>query len=133
LKTCRVCACQWHALQPTYNGGGARGACKDHSIGRWEIDAFSNVEAAISEQALPKFTAYNVLKFLADLNKVFLQDAATIMTKHPERACNPLFRLEVFQTADFQVSFWLQQFWGRIFTVFTNSCLFSSCLKIKSH
>jgi hypothetical protein len=49
-------------------------------IGRWAIDAFSNVEAAISKQGLPKFTAYNVLKFLVNLNKVFLQDAATIMT-----------------------------------------------------
>jgi hypothetical protein len=42
---------------------------------------------------LPKSTAYNVLKFMMELNWVILQDTATIMlVKHPEsRVCNPLF------------------------------------------
>jgi hypothetical protein len=74
-------------------------------IGRWAIDACSNVEDAISDQGHPKFTACYVLKFLVELNHVFLQDVATIMIKHPERICNPLFRLEVFQTSEVQVSF----------------------------
>jgi hypothetical protein len=101
-------------------------------IGRWALDSFSNVEAAISERGLPKFTAYNVLKFLVDLNKVFLQDAATIMIKHPERAVCPLFRLDVFQTPKFEVSLCLLQFWGRIYTVFTNCHLYFRCLKLES-
>jgi hypothetical protein len=99
-------------------------------IGWWAINACSKVADVISEQGLPKFTAYNVLKFLVELNSIFLQDAATIMIQHPKRICNPLFRLEVFQTSQFQVSFWILQFGGCIFTVLTNS-LFSSCLKIK--
>jgi hypothetical protein len=91
-------------------------------IGGWALDAFFNVEAAISEQGLPKFTAYNVLKFLVDLNKVFLQDAATIMIQHPERVCNPLFRLDVFHSSEFEVSSTVLQIWGRKFAVlFTNS------------
>jgi hypothetical protein len=73
-------------------------------IGGWAIDAFTNIEAAVSEQGLPKFTAYNVLKFLVELNRVFLQDAAAIMVNHPERVSHPLFRLEVFQTDEFLVS-----------------------------
>jgi hypothetical protein len=89
------------------------------------------LKMSISEQGLPKFTAYNVLKFLVELNRVFLQNTATIMIKHRERVCNPLFRLEVFQTSEFQVSLWLLQFWGHIYTVLTNSHLFSSCSKIK--
>jgi hypothetical protein len=69
------------------------------------LDAFKNIECAVSEQGLPKFTAFNVLKFMVvELNKVFLQDTATMMLKHPERICNPLFRLEVFQSDEFQVS-----------------------------
>jgi hypothetical protein len=54
---------------------------------------------------IPKFTAFNVLKFMVELNKVFLQDTATMMLKHPERICNPLFRLEVFQSDEFQVTY----------------------------
>jgi hypothetical protein len=100
-------------------------------IGGWAIDACTNVEAAISSSGLPKFTAYNVLQFMVELNKVFLQDAATMMIKHPERVCNPLFRLEVFQTSEFEVRSSLLQLRGLISTVFTNSRLFSSCLKIK--
>jgi hypothetical protein len=73
-------------------------------IGGWAIDAFRNIGAAVSEQGLPKFTAYNVLKFLVELNWVFLQDAAAMMINHPERVCNPLFRLEVFQLDQFLVS-----------------------------
>jgi hypothetical protein len=74
-------------------------------IGRWAIDAFEKVEGAISDSGLPKFTAYNVLKFMVELNKTFLQDAATMMLQYPERIVNPLFRLEVFQTDEFEVSF----------------------------
>jgi hypothetical protein len=73
-------------------------------IGGWAIDAFRNIELAVSEQGLPKFTAFNVLKFLVELNKIFLQDAAAILINHPERMCNPLFRLEVFHSDEFQVS-----------------------------
>jgi hypothetical protein len=85
--------------------GGSREACEAHSpIGRWAILALTNVESAISDLGLPKFTAYNVLKFMVKLNHTFLQDAAIVMIKHPKRIINPLFRLEVFQTDKFQVS-----------------------------
>jgi hypothetical protein len=40
-------------------------------IGGWAIDAFRNVESDVSDQGLPKFTVYNVLKFLVELNRVF--------------------------------------------------------------
>jgi hypothetical protein len=79
-------------------------------IDRWAIDTFSSVESAVSEQGLPKFTVYNVLKFMVQLNQVFLQDTATMMVKHPERVCNLLFRLEVFQSDGFQVSPVILQF-----------------------
>jgi hypothetical protein len=74
-------------------------------IGGWVIDTFRNIGAAVSEQGLPKLTAYNVLKFLVELNWFFLQGAAAIMINHPERFCNPLlFRLKVFQSDKFLVS-----------------------------
>jgi hypothetical protein len=76
-------------------------------IGQWAIDAFEKVGQAVSDSGLPKFTAYNVLKFFVELNRSFLQDAATMMIKHPERIINPLFRLEVFGTEEFLVSLFL--------------------------
>jgi hypothetical protein len=73
-------------------------------IGRWAIHTLCNTESAISDLGLPKLTAYKVLKFMVQLSHTFLQAAATMMIKHPERIINPLFRLEVFQTDEFQVS-----------------------------
>ncbi len=76
-------------------------------IGQWAIDAFKKVSQAVLDSGLPKFTAYNVLKFFVELNRSFLQDAATMMIKHPERIINPFFRLEVFGTEEFLVSLFL--------------------------
>jgi hypothetical protein len=73
-------------------------------FGRWAICALTNVQSVISDSSLPKFTAYNILKFMVQLNLTFLHDATTMMLKHPERIVIPLFRLEVFQTDKFQVS-----------------------------
>jgi hypothetical protein len=73
-------------------------------IGQWVIGAFEKVGQAVSDSGLPKFTAYNVMKFFVELNRLFLQDAATMMLKHPKRIINPLFRLEVFGSEEFLVS-----------------------------
>ena len=52
----------------------------------------------------PKWTALQFLDFMVRLNHVFLQDAATIMVLHPDRAVHPIFRLQCFHTEAFEVS-----------------------------
>jgi hypothetical protein len=51
-------------------------------------------------------TALGFLKFMDECATIFLQDAAAMMIRKPERRDHPLFRrLDVFQTAEWDVSF----------------------------
>jgi hypothetical protein len=47
----------------------------------------------------------NFLSFMMTLNRVFIQDVAAMLVLFPERINHPLFRLEVFGSEAFNVSF----------------------------
>jgi hypothetical protein len=47
----------------------------------------------------------NFLSFMVTLIRVFIQDAVAMLVKFPERINHPLFRLEVFGSKEFHVSF----------------------------
>jgi len=73
-------------------------------VGCWLFDAHEAVDS-VNRDGAGKFTAMNFLSFLMDLNRVFIQDAAAMMVLFPERIDHPLFRLEVFRSEEFNVSF----------------------------
>jgi Centromere DNA-binding protein complex CBF3 subunit, domain 2/Transcriptional activator of glycolytic enzymes len=58
-------------------------------IGKWSYDALDGVIQNDDEGT--KQTALHVLKFMCDLNAVFLQDAAAMMCLHPERSDHVMF------------------------------------------
>jgi hypothetical protein len=72
-------------------------------VGMWVYDAHAKVEAA-NRNGAAKWTAFNFLSFMVELNKVFIQDAAAILILHPERGDHPLFQLGVFRSEAFAVS-----------------------------
>jgi hypothetical protein len=75
-------------------------------VGCWLFDAQAAVASA-NELGAGKFTAMNFLAFMMTLNRVFIQDAAAMLVLHPEKIDHPLFRLEVFRSVEFSVSFLL--------------------------
>jgi hypothetical protein len=50
------------------------------------------------------YTAFQFVKFMAELNTVFLQDAAAMLIKYPERRACAMYRMPVFQDPDWHVS-----------------------------
>jgi hypothetical protein len=72
-------------------------------VGKWVYKAHAEMEAAIANGAT-KWTAFNFLSFMIELNKVFIQDSAAILILHPERGDHPLFRMAVFRSEAFAVS-----------------------------
>jgi hypothetical protein len=72
-------------------------------VGCWLFEAHEAVNIANRDGA-GKFTAMNFLSFMMTLNRVFIQDAAAMLVLFPERCDHPLFRLEVFQSEEFNVS-----------------------------
>ena len=75
-------------------------------VGCWLFHAQAAVASA-NELGAGKFTAMNFLAFMMTLNRVFIQDAAAMLVLHPEKIDHPLFRLEVFWSVEFSVSFLL--------------------------
>jgi hypothetical protein len=73
-------------------------------VGCWLFNAQAAV-ASGNELGAGKFTAMNFLAFMMTLNRVFIQDAAVMLLLHPEKIDHPLFRLEVFRSVEFSVSF----------------------------
>jgi hypothetical protein len=73
-------------------------------VGCWLFDAHEAVARA-NELGAGKFTAMNFLSFMMTLNRVFIQDAAAMLVLFPEKIDHPLFRLEVFRSVEFSVSF----------------------------
>ena len=58
-------------------------------------------------------TALHFCKFLSNLAVIFLQDAAAMWIEHPHRRNHPLYKLEVFQSDEWKVSFvffWLCEY-----------------------
>jgi hypothetical protein len=72
-------------------------------IGMWLYKAHAEIEAA-NQNGGEKWTAFNFLTFLVEINKVFIQDAAAILILHPDRGDHPLFQLPVFRSEAFAVS-----------------------------
>jgi macrodomain Ter protein organizer (MatP/YcbG family) len=70
---------------------------------------FSFVYAALQYEtelmAENKSTAYLVIRCMAELNIVFLQDAAAMWVKYPERRNHPIYTLPVFREPAWDVSF----------------------------
>ena len=64
-------------------------------VGRWVHQAKEWIDEANLVGA-GKMTAANVLNFMVELNKVFLQDSAAMMIQHPTRASHPIFHLDLF-------------------------------------
>jgi hypothetical protein len=71
---------------------------------------FSNIPEKLLElikanKDTNSYTAYEFTSFMNHLNKVFIQDAATMLVKHPGRANHPMFRqLAVFHMPEWKVS-----------------------------
>ncbi len=76
-------------------------------VGCWLYDAHKAVNIANQDRGAGKFTAMNFLSFMVTLNRVFIQDASAMLVLFPERINHPLFRLEVFGSNKFHVSFLL--------------------------
>jgi hypothetical protein len=59
-------------------------------IGQWVYSAYD----AVTEVAEPgkKMTTISFLRFLMELNKIFLQDAAAMMILHKDRQEHALFQ-----------------------------------------
>lgn len=71
-------------------------------IGCWVYDAFVGVQ---DQAGSSKQTCLQVLNFLCEMNKVFLQDAAAMLVLHPDRGDSDLFQeLPLFNTPQFTVS-----------------------------
>ena len=70
--------------------------------GKWYYDDF---DAVVENNTEGKHqTAYQCLKFLGELNKIVVQDAATVAVLHPKRTVShPLFELAAFQSPQFEV------------------------------
>ena len=98
-------------------------------VGCWLFDAHKAVNIANQDGGAGKFTAMNFLSFMMTLNRVFIQDAAAMLVLFPERIDHPLFRLEVFQSEEFHVSFFL--FLLLLLLFFTNSVLYFKRFKLK--
>jgi hypothetical protein len=75
-------------------------------IGGWCYDALA---PAVKENIEDHYTAFEVLKFFCDLNKITLQDAAAPVALNPERRNHMFYPISVFQLDSFIVSFcgWL--------------------------
>ena len=76
-------------------------------IGRfcYNVCSFVGEKALASKKVGEHLTALNFLKFLCEINKVFLQDAAAMIIADPEREKHRLYRdLEVLSLPEFQVS-----------------------------
>jgi hypothetical protein len=71
-------------------------------IGEWVYDIMPKVmERAGSDHP----TCLHVLNFFAKMNNIFLQDAAAMLVKCPDRAGHPIFdQLPLFVSPEFQVS-----------------------------
>jgi hypothetical protein len=71
----------------------------------WAYDAVAFFEGRFEEEVVDgHYTAFQFCKFIADLNKVFLQDAAAMLVKFPERADCAMYRMPVFLDPDWPVS-----------------------------
>jgi len=62
------------------------------------------VRQSIARKETARFTSLAFLNFMTELNKVFYQDAAAMIVKHPDRRAHPLYQLPCLDTPRFRVS-----------------------------
>lgn len=77
------------------------------------VEFFQNRFAV--EPAEGHYTAFQFCKFIAELNTVFLQDAAALLVKFPERSASAMFKMPVFQDPDWNVSIFCVLFFYFLF------------------
>jgi hypothetical protein len=66
----------------------------------WAYDAFDSIVGNVGSN----HTAFQVLKFFKELNRILVQDAAATLILHPERGTHAFFQMPFFKTVDFRVS-----------------------------
>jgi len=71
------------------------GLLKSTPIGCWCYKALDEVTAACAETGKNE-TACEFLRFMCELNKMFLQDAAAMSVLYPDRATHPIYQLPPF-------------------------------------
>jgi len=68
-------------------------------IGQWCYTGYDDVVEHSRLNGGLNATAVEVLKFFCELNAIYIQDAAALMAKHPDRADHPMFKeVPVFQS-----------------------------------
>ena len=81
-------------------------------LGKPFIDAHELIKIQVSRSMAmkqeAKHTSLFFLNFMTELNKVFFQDAAAMLAKHPDRQNHPLFQLPCLTSPQFQVSMKLE-------------------------
>jgi hypothetical protein len=72
----------------------------------WAYEAVEFFEERFARLGVDEghYTAFHFVKFMANLNTVFLQDATAMLIKFPERCHCAMYNMPVFQHADFEVS-----------------------------
>ena len=71
----------------------------------WIEEELEKVFAAVENDDKDRSTAIATLRLWQYLRKVILQDAAAMIIEFPERREHTMWRLPVFQTPEFEVSF----------------------------
>lgn len=70
-------------------------------IGTWAYNALDDLAEVSADGA--NQTAMHFLRFMQQINKIFLQDMAVIQLYHPERAGHPMYRdMEVFEMDEWE-------------------------------
>jgi len=78
-----------------------RELCEKTPLGKF---AFHMMQELSEKDVEGKYQmAYETLRFMSELSAIFIQDAAAMLIKKPERREHQLFDLECFQCAEFEV------------------------------
>ena len=90
----------------------------------WAHDAVAFFEERFAEHGVLEdhCTAFQFCKFVAELNTVFLQDAAAMLVKFPQRSTRAMFQMPVFLDADWPVSICLFCLFVHLFVLFCPHC-----------
>ncbi len=64
-----------------------------------------NVRDAVDDDKKERPTAVCTLRLWLAFRSIILQDAAAMFVRHPSRKSHTFFKLPIFQSAAFQVSF----------------------------
>jgi hypothetical protein len=88
----------------------------------FSFDAYAGVMAAITNHGDGSYTALCFLKLMMNCAKVFLQDAAAMIIKFPERASHPMYSMDCFQGEDWMVSVFLYFVFVPLCSIYDDDC-----------